>query len=99
MAYRQSGKYCSMGDMNDNTHQARREAHRILGSAITAAATDASPLWTLPQTAAYLGKSVKQLEWMIYAGTAPRSAKIGGRRMFRRADVEAFVEAAFSAED
>jgi predicted DNA-binding transcriptional regulator AlpA len=58
-----------------------------------------SPLLTLAETATMLRKSVKQLEWMIYAGTAPKSAKIGGRRMFRRADIEAFIEAAFTAEE
>lgn len=62
-------------------------------------ATPTSDLLTLPETAAYLRKSVKQLEWMVYTGTAPRSAKIANRRLFRLADVEAFIEAAFAAEE
>ena len=52
-------------------------------------------LLTLSETAAKLRKSPEQLRWMIHQGTAPRSAKIGGRRMFRESDVEAYIEAAF----
>ena len=58
-----------------------------------------SDLMMLPETAAYLRKSVKQLEWMVYTGTAPRSAKIGGRRMFRLADVNAYIMAAFETDE
>jgi excisionase family DNA binding protein len=36
------------------------------------------------------------LRWMIHQGTAPKSAKIGGRRMFRESDIEAYIEAAFA---
>jgi hypothetical protein len=32
---------------------------------------------------------------MIHAGTAPKSAKIGGRRMFREDMVEQFIRDAF----
>lgn len=55
-------------------------------------------LLTLPETAEQLRKSEAQLRWMIHAGTAPQSAKIGGRRMFRASDIEAYVNAAFDAE-
>ncbi|WP_104175523.1 AlpA family transcriptional regulator [Arthrobacter sp. Y81] len=55
-------------------------------------------LLTLAETAEQLRKSEAQLRWMIHAGTAPKSAKIGGRRMFRAADVEAYINAAFEAE-
>lgn len=55
-------------------------------------------LLTLGETAERLRKSEAQLRWMIHAGTAPRSAKIGGRRMFRAADVEDYINAAFDAE-
>jgi len=61
----------------------------------TKATTD---LLVMSETAALLRKTTKQLEWMIYSGTAPQSAKIGGRRMFRRADVQAYIDAAFDAE-
>ena len=53
-------------------------------------------LWTLTETAEALRKTPSQLRWMIHQGSAPRSALIGGRRMFRGADVEAYIEAAFS---
>jgi predicted DNA-binding transcriptional regulator AlpA len=55
-------------------------------------------LLTLSETAEQLRKSEAQLRWMIHAGTAPRSAKIGGRRMFRASDVEDYINAAFEAE-
>ncbi|WP_426226259.1 helix-turn-helix transcriptional regulator [Pseudarthrobacter sp. DSP2-3-2b1] len=55
-------------------------------------------LLTLAEAAERLRKSDAQLRWMIHAGTAPRSAKIGGRRMFRAADVEDYINAAFEAE-
>ena len=53
-------------------------------------------LWTLTETAEALRKTPSQLRWMIHQGSAPRSALIGGRRMFREADVESYIEAAFS---
>ena len=52
-------------------------------------------LLTLEEVAALLRKSEAQLRWMIHSGTAPKSAKIGGRRMFRAADVDAFIAAQF----
>lgn len=54
-----------------------------------------SRLLTLEETAELLRKTPAQLRWMIHRSTAPRSALIGGRRMFREADVDAFIEAAF----
>ena len=53
-------------------------------------------LWTLTETAEALRKTPSQLRWMIHQGTAPRSALLGGRRMFREADVNDYIEAAFS---
>lgn len=52
-------------------------------------------LWTLTETAEALRKTPSQLRWMIHNDTAPKSALIGGRRMFRAADVIDFVEAQF----
>lgn len=52
-------------------------------------------LLTLDEVATQLRKSEAQLRWMIHAGTAPRSAKIGGRRMFRADDVESYIAAQF----
>lgn len=53
-------------------------------------------LMTKQETAEALRKTTKQLDWMLYTGTAPRSALIGGRRMFRAADVEAWIEEQFA---
>lgn len=52
-------------------------------------------LLTLDETAIRLRKSPQTLRWMLHRGTAPKSALIGGRRMFREADVEAYIAAAF----
>lgn len=53
-------------------------------------------LMTKAETAEALRKTVKQLDWLIYTGNAPTSALIGGRRMFRAADVEAWIEEQFA---
>lgn len=53
-------------------------------------------LLTLEETAELLRKTPSQLRWMLHAGTAPKSAIIGGRRMFRETDVEEFIETAFA---
>jgi predicted DNA-binding transcriptional regulator AlpA len=50
----------------------------------------------IPEVADQLRKSPDQLRWMIHTGNAPRSAIIGGRRMFRQSDVDAFIDAAFA---
>ena len=52
-------------------------------------------LMTKAETAEALRKTTKQLDWLIYTGNAPKSALIGGRRMFRVADVEAWIEEQF----
>lgn len=57
--------------------------------------TTTRKLLTLEETAGMLRKSPAQLRWMLHRGTAPRSAKIGGRRLFREADVLAWIDAAF----
>jgi predicted DNA-binding transcriptional regulator AlpA len=55
-------------------------------------------LLTLEEVAEMLRKSPAQMRWMIHNSTAPKSAKIGGRRMFRDLDVEAYIAAAFEHE-
>ena len=52
-------------------------------------------LLTLDETAELLRKTPDALRWMVNQGTAPRSAKIGRRRLFRLTDVEAYIAAAF----
>jgi len=48
------------------------------------------------EVAERLGRSEAQVRWMVHKGTAPRSAVIAGRRMWREPDVEAFIDAAFT---
>lgn len=55
-----------------------------------------SVLLTLAEAAERLRKSEAQLRWMIHSGTAPNSALIGGRRMFRESDVAEFIDRAFA---
>ncbi|MEK9313313.1 helix-turn-helix domain-containing protein [Escherichia coli] len=59
---------------------------------------ESKALLTLTETAERLRKTDKQLRWMIHAKTAPPSARIGGRRMFREADVDSWIDAQFAAE-
>ncbi|MCX8453354.1 helix-turn-helix domain-containing protein [Paenarthrobacter ureafaciens] len=58
---------------------------------------EAIKLLTLPEVAELLRKSDAQVRWMIHQGTAPKSARIGGRRMFRESDVRDFINAAFES--
>ncbi len=62
------------------------------------AAAVIAKLLTLEEVAEMLRKSESQLRWMIHNGTAPKSAKIGGRRMFRSTDIEDYINAVFDAE-
>lgn len=55
-------------------------------------------LLTIDEVAERLRKSPSQIRWMIHNRTAPRSAKIGGRRMFREQDIDDYINAAFDAE-
>lgn len=55
-------------------------------------------LLTLEEVAEMLRKSPAQLRWMIHNGTAPKSAKIGGRRLFSAAGVQEYLNAAFEVE-
>lgn len=52
-------------------------------------------LLTLAEVAERLRKSEAQLRWMIHSGTAPKSALIGGRRMFRESDIKDYINQAF----
>ena len=56
----------------------------------------ADKLLFIRDVAERLGRSEAQISWMVHKGTAPKSAMIAGRRMFRESDVEAFIEAAFA---
>lgn len=52
-------------------------------------------LYTLEETAEMLRKSPSQLRWLMHSGNAPKSALLGGRRMFRSTDVEDYINSAF----
>lgn len=52
-------------------------------------------LLTLSETAERLRKSEAQIRWMVHRGTAPKSALIGGRRMWRESDISDYINQAF----
>ena len=53
-------------------------------------------LMTLPETGTYLNMTEKALRWLRYTEQGPRAAKIGGRVMYRRRDVDAWIEDQFA---
>lgn len=55
-------------------------------------------LMLMPEVAEYIRRSEAQLRWLRHQGRGPRSAKVAGRVMYRRVDVERYVEECF-AED
>lgn len=59
--------------------------------------TDTTPAKILfaEEVAERLGRSINSFRHMIKSGTAPKSARIGGRLCWRESDVEAFIAAAF----
>lgn len=64
---------------------------------ITAPAPAAPRLLFVDEVAERLRRSPGQVRWMIKQGTAPKHARIGGRIVFREADVERFISDAFTA--
>lgn len=58
----------------------------------------AMKLLTLDEVAEMLRKSPAQMRWLRHNSRGPRSAKIGGRVMYREQDVIDWVNAAFDAE-
>ncbi|WP_024366182.1 helix-turn-helix transcriptional regulator [Arthrobacter sp. TB 26] len=59
---------------------------------------NAMKLHTMDEVAEMLRKSPAQLRWMRHNGTGPKSAKLGGRVMYREQDVIDWVNAAFEVE-
>lgn len=53
-------------------------------------------LLTMPELSAYLGTPVKTLRRWRLTGYGPRSAKIGRRILYRRSDVDRFIDEAFA---
>lgn len=48
------------------------------------------------ELAELIRRSPAAVRFMIHKGTAPRSALIGGRRMFRESDVHAWIDQQFA---
>lgn len=59
--------------------------------------TSVERLLHLDETAQMLGRSPSALRYMVHKGTAPPSAMIGGRRMFKHSEVQAWIDAKFAA--
>lgn len=55
-------------------------------------------LLTVAEAAEQYGKSEPAFRWMIHQGIAPRSAKIGGRRLFRQEDIDEHIATAFGGK-
>lgn len=55
-------------------------------------------LLTVGEAAERLGRTENALRFMIHKGTAPRSALVGGRRMFRSSDVDSYIARAFGED-
>lgn len=66
-----------------------------MSESMTEVAVRRPELITVGEAATRLGRTEAALRFMIHNGTAPRSALIGGRRMFRDADVDAYIAEAF----
>lgn len=56
-------------------------------------------LLTLQEAADLLRKTPAQMRWMRHNGTGPKSAKLGGRIMYRESDVLTWITAAFEGGD
>ena len=59
-------------------------------------ATTRRALLMLTGTADYLGRPVKTLQCWRHEGRGPRSAMVGGRVVYDRADLDAWIEAEFT---
>ncbi len=56
-------------------------------------------LLTLDEVAKLLRKTPAQLRWMRHNKTGPKSAKVGGRVLYREQDVEEWLNQAFANEE
>jgi predicted DNA-binding transcriptional regulator AlpA len=52
----------------------------------------------IEEFATIIDRTPAAVRYMIHNGKAPRSAKIGGRRMFKESDIHAWIDAQFEAE-
>ena len=70
-------------------------SHRAPDPAFSASATSgtSSELLTLPETAELLRAPVATLRYWRHLGSGPRSFRLGRRVLYRRDDVQAWVDA------
>ena len=61
--------------------------------------TQPSPIMSIKETAPLVGKTEASLRWAIHNGTAPPSAVIMGRRVFRRDEVLAWIDRQFEEQN
>ena len=59
---------------------------------------DVDPLLTVPEVAVRLRRSVAQVRWMRHSGTGPPSANVAGGVMFRRSELERWIDQQFNSE-
>ena len=55
-------------------------------------------LMFVSEVAEYLRRSENTIRWMIYEGKAPRHAKVAGRIVFRKTDVDTWLDEQFEKE-
>ncbi|WP_432789313.1 helix-turn-helix domain-containing protein [Brevibacterium sp. K11IcPPYGO002] len=60
--------------------------------------TTTDRLLFVEEVAEMIRRSPASVRFMIHAGTAPKSAKLAGRRMFRESDVLAWIDEQFEKE-
>lgn len=58
----------------------------------------AGHLLYIEEVAEMIQCSPSAVRYMVPSRTAPRSAKLGGRHMFRESDVTAWIDAAFNSD-
>lgn len=61
--------------------------------------TQTSPIMSIKDTAPLVNKTEASLRWAIHNGTAPPSAVIMGRRVFRRNEVLAWIDRQFEEQN
>lgn len=59
---------------------------------------DDDPLMLLPEVLERTRLSEQSFRWLIHKGTAPRHGKIGRRLVWRRSEVERWIDDAFQRD-
>lgn len=61
--------------------------------------TPAPELMFVSETAKYIRRTERGLRQMIYEGKAPKHGKVAGRIMFRKSDVDAWINEQFESSE